>query len=232
MADPCDDAGPPLVSAGAMTTIARPSLAARLNAAVYDPVLSLGERRGMARRRASILAAARGRVLEIGAGTGLNAASYPAGLDELVLAEPDAGMARLLERRVASTPPASPARVVLAPAEELPFADASFDTVVSTMVLCTVPDVHDALDEIRRVLRPDGQLLFIEHVRDAGGRLSRWQDRLNAPWRVYASGCNCNRDTVAELGHAFELHDIRRERWSGMPRIVHPLVLGRALPAA
>jgi SAM-dependent methyltransferase len=120
--------------------------------------------------------------------------------------------------------------VIAATADHLPFADDSFDTVVSTLVLCTVPDVPAALDEIRRVLAPGGRLLFLEHVRAAPGtRLERWQNRLHGPWRAFACGCNCNRDLLASLeAHGFALDDVRYEEWRFMPPLVRPVVLGAA----
>ena len=135
----------------------------RLAAAIYDPFLALGERRGMRERRRRLLQEARGRVLEIGAGTGLNLAHYPDELDELLLSEPVGPMARRLESRLRRS--GVRGRVLHAGAEALPVATGSIDTVVSTLVLCTVPDPEAALAEIQRVLRPDGRLLFCEHVR-------------------------------------------------------------------
>jgi ubiquinone/menaquinone biosynthesis C-methylase UbiE len=201
----------------------------RFSALAYDPFLSRGERRGMRARRAALLRDARGRVLEIGAGTGLNVEHYPTDLDELVLAEPIAAMADLLRRRLAADGRA--ATVVEAPAEQLPFADASFDTVVSTMVLCTVEDPHAAIDEIVRVLQPGGSLLFVEHVRSTDSqRLARWQDRLEAPWRVFAAGCHPNRDTLGLLSESsLRVEPVDAGRWDGMPAIVRPLVSGRAV---
>jgi len=144
---------------------ARPSSAAwlRIMALVYDPFLWLGETAGMRRRRSTLMAGAYGRVVEIGAGTGLNIAHYPEEVTELVLTEPEPGMRRGLARRLERH--GRVARIVDAPAERLPLADASVDTVVSTLALCTVDDPETALREIARVLRPNGQLLFIEHVR-------------------------------------------------------------------
>lgn len=199
----------------------------RAGAALYEPFLALGERRGMAARRRELLAGACGRVLEIGAGTGLNLSHYPTEVDALVLTEPDPAMARRLERRVARLRPE--ATVVRAGAEELPVADGSFDTVVSTMVLCTVPDPQRAVDELRRVLRPGGRLLFVEHVRADDAREAGRQDRLNAPWRAFAAGCNCNRRTLELLACAFDLGAIRRDEWRGMPRVVRPLAHGAAI---
>ena len=200
---------------------------ARTFAATYDPFLWAGERAGVRALRAEVLRRARGRTVEIGAGTGLNLPHYPEDLEDLLLVEPDPAMrARLgtrLDRR------GRRARLVDAPAEELPFADASVDTVVSTFVLCTVDAPDVALREIARVLRPEGQLLFIEHVRSSSPRLARWQDRLAAPWRRFAQGCRCNRAT-AELIAAcgFSLDDVREGSWRAMPPVVRPLVAGRA----
>jgi SAM-dependent methyltransferase len=204
----------------------RATLGERLSATIYDPILWLAERRGMRGRRRELLSQARGRTVEIGGGTGLNLAHYPQGLEELVLAEPDAGMRGRLRRRAART--RRPASVIDAGAELLPFEDGSVDTVVSTLVLCTVEHPRRALREIARVLAPDGQLLFIEHVR-AGSRGRSWlQDRLAAPWAAFASGCRCNRPTLATLAECGFEFDVGETAWRGMPSIVKPLVYGRA----
>jgi ubiquinone/menaquinone biosynthesis C-methylase UbiE len=119
--------------------------------------------------------------------------------------------------------------VIDAPAESLPFADASVDTVVTTLVLCTVGDPERALHEIARVLRPDGELLFLEHVRAESPRLAWWQDRLAGPWRRFADGCNCNRATAQLITDAgFTIHDVRQASWRRSPPIVRPLIIGRA----
>ena len=156
----------------------------------------------MGGRRRRLLAGARGAVLEIGGGTGANLAHYR-DVDRVTIAEPDPFMRsrigpKLEDARV-------PVEVSAAGAEALPFPDGSFDTVVSTLVLCTVPDQAAALDEVRRVLRPGGRLLFIEHVRAAGSQ-ARWQDRLEPLWRRLFGGCHPNRDTVAAIeGAGFEI---------------------------
>jgi SAM-dependent methyltransferase len=204
------------------------SASTRVSALLYDPSLWMSERVGMRRRRRELLAGARGRTLEIGAGTGLNLSRYPDDLPELILAEPEAAMRTRLERRLRRS--GRRAHVVDASAERLPFADASLDTVVSTLVLCTVGDPDRALAEIARVLRPDGQLLVIEHVRSESPRLGRWQDRLAGPWQRVAAGCRCNRATAELIAAAgFEL-EAARASWSAMPPIVRPLVSGRASP--
>jgi SAM-dependent methyltransferase len=198
----------------------------RIMAMLYDPFLWLGEITGMRRRRRTLVAGARGVVLEIGAGTGLNVAHYPDAVDELVLTEPEPGMRRRLAARL--EPQARVTRILDAPAERLPLADACVDTVVSTLVLCTVDDPEGALREIARVLRPDGQLLFIEHVRASSRFLAACQDALLVPWRGFAGGCVCNRPTLELMracGFTVEAHD---GVWRGMPAIVHPLIVGRA----
>lgn len=198
----------------------------RMFALLYDPFLWMGEVRGMRARRRALVAQARGRVLEIGAGTGLNLPHYPPTIAELTLTEPEEPMARRLERK-------SGTNVVRAGAEELPFGDGSFDTVVSTFVLCTVPDVRAAIAELRRVIAPDGQLIFIEHVRaQPGSRLAHWQDRLHDPWHAFACGCHANRDTPALLSAGgFRLADVSATTWRGMPPVVRPVVSGIAVPA-
>ena len=203
----------------------RSGLWARVGARIYDPFLALGEHRGMRTRRRALLSRAQGRVLELGAGTGLNLAHYPDDV-ELVLSEPEPAMRAALERRLARS--GRPASIVVAPAEALPFPDGSFDTVVSTLVLCTVGDPEAAIAEARRVLRPGGRLLFLEHVRGASPRLARWQDRLEAPWAAFAQGCHCNRPTEELLAGAVRLERVERARWSGMPAIVRPLIAGEA----
>jgi ubiquinone/menaquinone biosynthesis C-methylase UbiE len=171
-------------------------------AALYDPIGASMERRWMGRRRRRLLAGARGAVLEIGGGTGANLAHYRS-VDRVTIAEPDPFMRKRIGPKLENA--RVPVEVSEAGAEALPFPDGSFDTVVSTFVLCTVPDQEAALDEVRRVLRPGGRLLFIEHVR-AAGSMARWQDRLEPLWRRLLGGCHPNRDTVAAIEDAgFEI---------------------------
>ncbi|MDQ3893244.1 MAG: class I SAM-dependent methyltransferase [Actinomycetota bacterium] len=198
-----------------------------IRAALYDKLGEGAERAGLRERRRKLLSSARGRVLEVGAGTALNVPHYPADLEELVLVEPDDAMAARLRRRL--TAARRDARVVSATAESLPFADDSFDTVVVTAVLCAVADLGCSLAEIRRVLKPGGQLLFGEHVRSDDPRLARWQDRLNRPWRVVV-GCNCNRRTVEAIRAAeFEIAELERGELPKAPPLARPFVAGRAV---
>jgi ubiquinone/menaquinone biosynthesis C-methylase UbiE len=216
-----------MTQTGTELQVRQPSAAwLRIMALVYDPFVWLGELGGMRRRRRRLLADARGRVVEIGAGTGLNIAHYPDGIAELVLAEPEQAMRRRLARRLRRH--ARVARIVDAPAEHLPLADGSVDTVVSTLVLCTVDEPERALREIARVLRPDGQLLFIEHVRAGSRFLAACQDTLLHPWRRFAGGCVCNRPTIELMVACGFTIAADAAVWRGMPAIVHPLAVGRA----
>jgi SAM-dependent methyltransferase len=200
----------------------------RMGAALYNPFLWAGERLGMARLRRELLADARGTVLEIGAGTGLNLPHYPDGLDELVLAEPGARIGGHID--LDRGPAGVPVRLEQAPAEYLPFEDGSFDTVVSTLVLCTVADPQRSVAEIARVLRPGGRLLFLEHVRAERGWRLAMQRRSVRPWAGFADGCQCDRATVETIEDQMRIESIDRGSWKGMPAIVKPLVWGSAAP--
>ena len=190
-----------------------------VRASLYDLVNGRIERAGLADRRRELLRHARGRVLEIGAGTGANLAHYPEGVEELVLVEPDRALARDLKG----------GRVVEAKAEALPFEDESFDTVVSTLVLCSVADPARALAEIRRVLRQDGELLFLEHVRSEDPGRARWQDRLDRPWwGLVSGGCHCNRETLAQIERQFAITEVEHGELPRVLPIVRPMIVGRA----
>ena len=137
-------------------------------------------------------------------------------------------MAKRLRETAAAAP--RPVSVSEAPAERLPFADSSFDTVVSTLVLCTVPDPAAALAELARVLEPGGRLLFLEHVRAEDPGLARWQDWLEKPWRFLGDGCHCNRDTVATIESSpLRLEGVERGEFPKAPPIVKPLRWGTAV---
>jgi SAM-dependent methyltransferase len=199
----------------------------RLFAAVYNSVLWAGELAGMRSRRRDLLALARGRTLEVGSGTGLNVSHYPGDLDELILAEPAAPMRRRLSKAVGRSN--RTATILDATAERLPVDDGSVDTVVATLVLCTVDRPVVVLDEIKRVLRPGGRLLFLEHVRADSAWLAACQDLLERPWKRFAEGCRCNRATVELIDAAgFSVEHRTDSTWRAMPAIVRPIVLGSA----
>lgn len=200
----------------------------RAFSAFYDSLLKGTEEAGLREMRRETLAAASGRTIDIGAGTGANLGLYPAAVAELVLAEPDPHMTKRLRRRLAEE--GSSAELVEAPAERLPFEEASFDTAVFTLVLCTVPDPKAALAEAARVLKPGGKLLFVEHVRAEDPGLARWQDRLEKPWRFFADGCHCNRDTVATIeASPLNVEDVERGELPKSPPLSRPLARGRAV---
>jgi ubiquinone/menaquinone biosynthesis C-methylase UbiE len=166
---------------------------------------------GAARRE--LLADAYGVVVDLGAGIGLNLPHLPAAVTQVHLVEPDPHMIRRLE-------PNLPDHAVVhqVGAEALPLDDDSADTVLATLTLCTVGDPAAAVAEIRRVLRPGGQVLVLEHVRSLDPQLARWQDRLHRPWRWFGAGCNLNRDTAAAFTTTgFDTTGLTRLTTPGMP---------------
>lgn len=189
----------------------------------YDRMLGAAERDGLAARRRALVAQASGDVIEIGAGTGANVELYPDDLSRLVLTEPSGPMSeRINETR--------DFEFVNASATELPFEDDSFDTAVSTLVLCTVPDEQAALSELHRVLRPGGRLLLLEHVRSESPDRAAWQDRLETPWRLFGNGCRCNRDTASAVRSAgFEFTSLDHGAFPHSPPIIRPLIQGVAV---
>jgi ubiquinone/menaquinone biosynthesis C-methylase UbiE len=180
--------------------------------------------------REEIVSQARGETLEIGGGTGLNLAHYPEAVTALTIIEPDPFMAKRLRAKLEAGAAPVKAELIEASAEELPFGDASFDTVVGTLVMCTIPNPDRAVAEIARVLRPAGRLLLIEHVRDPHeGRLARWQDRLERPWGWFAGGCHPNRPTDQSLaGAGFWVDSLERGTLPKAPPLARPLIRGVA----
>ena len=150
------------------------------------------------RQRAKVIPQARGCVLEIGVGTGRNLPFYDKSrIDRLCALDPAAQMHPKAEQRMKAA--GLEMELLVLSAEEIPMPDASFDTVVTTFTLCTIPDPVKALREMRRVIKPDGQLLYCEHGKAPDAGVRRWQDRLNPVWKPIAGGCNLNRDIPALL---------------------------------
>jgi ubiquinone/menaquinone biosynthesis C-methylase UbiE len=196
-------------------------------AALYDRAFTATEDAGLREMRRQVLSEAQGRTIDIGAGTGANLELYPEAITDLVLTEPDPHMYKQLQVKVGES--GVEAEATDAPAENLPFPDASFDTAVFTLVLCTVPNPQTALAEVARVLKPGGKLLFVEHVRAEDPDLAHWQDRLEKPWRFIGDGCHCNRDTVATIeASPLTVEQVERGKLPKAPPIVRPLVRGCA----
>ena len=196
-------------------------------AAMYDRMLGKTERTGLGEHRRALLASASGDVLEIGGGTGANLQYYGDRVRSLTIVEPEKPMLRRLEQHIEQS--GRQAKALRAPAEDLPFNDASFDVVVSTLVLCTVDDVPRALRELRRVLRPGGKLLFIEHVRSDDEKLARTQDRM-LPINVrIGHGCHPNRRTLDSIRDAgFEVTSLEHDTLKHTPKFIRPLIVGVA----
>ncbi len=149
-------------------------------------------------QREKVVPMAHGKVLEIGIGTGLNMQHYDKGRVEKIWGlDPAMQMHRLAAKRIARA--GLDVELVGLPAEEIPMRDASFDTVVCTYTLCTIPDPVQALGEMRRVLKPGGRLIFCEHGKAPDASVQRWQDRLNPIWKPIAGGCNLNRPVPSLL---------------------------------
>ena len=184
-------------------------------AAVYDPLTRSLERAILAERRARLLDGLDGQVLDVGAGTGANL-PYLRQASRVVAAEPDAAMRRRLAARLAQA--AVPVELSSDPAEGLRYPDASFDAVVFTLVLCSVASPDRALAEARRILRPSGRLIILEHVRGTGTR-ARWQDRLTPLWSRLNAGCQLGRDTAAAIERAGFIFE-RAEYSDPYPRLV------------
>jgi ubiquinone/menaquinone biosynthesis C-methylase UbiE len=184
---------------------------------LYDFASRKVEKGELGQRRHELVSGLEGEILEVGAGTGLNIPHYERAA-RVIAVEPDASMARQLRKRAPEA--GVPVEIVTGSAEALPFPDGSFDTVVVTFVLCSVEDPAAALAEVRRVLRPGGRLVMLEHVR-GDRRLARWQDRFTPLHRKVAGNCHLNRETKDAVAAAgFDAADIHVTRIPGS----HPLV--------
>jgi ubiquinone/menaquinone biosynthesis C-methylase UbiE len=179
--------------------------------------------------RQHVVGAAEGRVLEIGVGSGLNFPHYGAAVGSVIGLEPSAELLRMARPRARAAP--VPITLLDASAEAIPLDTGSVDTVVTTWSLCTIPNASCALAEMRRVLRPGGALLFVEHGRAPEAGVARWQDRLDPFWSYLAGGCHLNRkmdDLVAAAG--FRIETLQNPRLPG-PRTHTYLYEVRARPA-
>jgi ubiquinone/menaquinone biosynthesis C-methylase UbiE len=206
------------------------SLRTTFFALTYDRQMAKTEKAGLRAFRESLLAGLSGDVLEIGGGTGANLSCYGPAITSLTLTEPQPPMLRRLERAVREHRPS--AKVLRAPAEDLPFDDHAFDVAVSTLVLCGVDDQPRALRELRRVLRPGGQLVFIEHVRADDPGTARLQDRMNWVNRLVVC-CDCNRPTADSIRAAgFTLTRLEHTALPKAPKFVRPAILGSATAPA
>jgi ubiquinone/menaquinone biosynthesis C-methylase UbiE len=177
--------------------------------------------------RGRTLAPARGRILEIGFGTGRNLSHYPPTVKRIEAIDPDTDLDRLSMPRIAHA--AIEVDFHHLDAAHLPFEEARFDTVVSTFTLCSIPDVVHALGEVRRVLKPGGQFLFLEHGRSPDQSVARWQDRLNRAWMPLAGGCHLNRPMRALVAAAgLAIGPAKDYYLAGTPRFVGYLTEGVA----
>lgn len=196
----------------------------------YDPFMRRSEQACLRAWRHDLLAPLEGRVLEIGAGTGANVEHYPSSLERLVLTDPDAHMLKRLQDRRSLGPKKT--EVLQASADALPFEEASFDAVVSTLVLCSVPDLQRTLAELRRVLRPGGSLVFLEHVAADDPARLRWQRRVEPIWSRLAGNCHLSRatgDAIASEGFSFA--SMTKESMRKALPIVRPTIRGVARKA-
>lgn len=206
----------------------------RIFARLYDRVLAPLEEAGLQAWRADLLAGLSGTVVEIGAGTGANLPHYPATVDRLVLTEPEPAMLAQLRQRLDRVPAGVDVTARRASAASLPLADGEADAVVTTLVLCTVPAPGAVLAEARRVLRPGGRLVFLEHVaaEDRPERLRR-QRRFDLVWPHIAGGCRLTRRTEAAIAEAgFTVETITRESARKAPTVIRPMIRGTATTPA
>lgn len=184
-------------------------------AGLYERISRESEARGTTAHRARMLEGLTGRVIEIGAGNGLNFVHYPQGVTEVVAVEPEDRLRA--SAQCAATAAAVPVTVVAGHADALPADDATFDAAVISLVLCSVPDPASTLAETRRVLKPGGQLRFFEHVRSDRPWFALLEDLVTPLWALGGGGCHLNRDAAASIQSAgFEIQHLDRLNYRPM----------------
>jgi ubiquinone/menaquinone biosynthesis C-methylase UbiE len=199
-------------------------------ARMYEQMSAESERRGTAEHRDRALAGLTGRVIEIGVGNGMNFSHYPDTVTEVVAIEPEDYLRTLAEQAAAQA--LVPVRVLAGHANALPVDDGGFDAAVASLVLCSIPDAHAALTELRRVLKPDGELRFFEHVRSEKPWFGLLEDAITPLQSRIGGGCHPNRDTAAAIRAAgFDIQELDRFYYAPVrfyPSHAH--ILGRARP--
>lgn len=167
--------------------------------------------------RQQLLQNVHGKVLEIGFGTGLNLPHYPAGVSSLTTVEPNGGMGAIAQKRINASP--IPVQTEQLSGENLPMPDESFDNVVCTWTLCSIPDVHKALTEAYRVLKPGGKFFFIEHGLSRDPSIQTWQNRITPVQRIIADGCHLNRKIDQLVREVFDEIDVEAFYTENLPKI-------------
>jgi ubiquinone/menaquinone biosynthesis C-methylase UbiE len=193
--------------------------------------LMIGDDEEVKALRTRALSGTTGRALELGFGTGLNLGHYPPEVKRLIAVDPNPGMAELARERMATA--GMEVEHHQTTAEKLPFDSESFDSVVCTLTLCSIPDVAASLAEVRRVLKPGGQFLFCEHGLHPDPGISKWQNRLNPVWKKVFDGCHINRDITRLVQNAgLSLGPVDHPVLKSMPKFAGYFYLGRAVRAS
>lgn len=194
----------------------------------YDYAMRSTEKKCLRQWRQELLSQAKGELLEIGAGTGVNIPHYPANISRIILSEPDKQMRKILQRKTLAVKKDC---VEITPwqAEAIDMPDSSFDTIVSTLVLCSVPDLKNSLKEIYRLLRPDGTFLFLEHVISDHPHTLAWQRRIEPFWSFCAGNCQLTRDTSTAIHTAgLKIEQLTEAPMIGAPAFVRRTIRGSA----
>ena len=200
-----------------------------LTAYFYDRVMAKTEEACLKEWRYDLLQQVSGEVLEVGAGTGANIKLYSANVARLVLTEPDEHMRKFLKEKIGNQQLEN-VSVTSGTADQIEAADESFDYVISSLVCCSVMDLEACLSEIRRVLRPGGDFVFLEHVAAANGSSRRrWQNIINPVWKTFMGNCHLNRETESAIvSEGFDIVQIERESMRNALSIVRPTIRGIA----